>query len=150
MDQLLEIFTDGGCHGNPGPGAWAYCIVDATGNVVRSHSGFDADTTNNRMELQAVISALRFVAEAEPGAQIRVITDSEYVKRGVTEWVHTWKRNGWKTAAKKAVKNRDLWQQLDAINAEVAPEWRWVRGHSGNEFNEMCDALVQEEIARNR
>ncbi len=150
MDQLLEIFTDGGCHGNPGPGAWAYCIVDSTGNVVRCHSGFDGNTTNNRMELQAVISALRFVAEAEPGARTEIVTDSEYVKRGVTEWIYTWKRNGWKTAAKKPVKNRELWQQLDLINGRVAPKWRWVRGHSGNEFNEMCDTLVQEEIARNR
>lgn len=148
MDLRLEIFTDGGCHGNPGPGGWAFRIVDSGGTIQDEASGYAGDTTNNRMELTAVIRALEAVRDRN--ALITVVTDSTYVRDGINSWIRNWKKNGWQTAAKKPVKNRDLWQQLDAVNDSVGPEWRWVRGHAGNEHNEACDAMVQEAIRANR
>ena len=142
----IDIYTDGGCLGNPGPGAWAYVAV-IEGKQKRM-SGFAADTTNNRMELTAVISALRDVAgfEAWEGAHLRISTDSQYVQKGITEWIPGWVRNGWRTSAGKPVKNQDLWRELKALADSSDVEWRWVRGHVGNELNELCDSMVQAEI----
>lgn len=144
--QKIDIYTDGGCHGNPGPGAWAYVIVSEAER--EEASGGDRHTTNNKMELEAVIQALRVVAERTRAPRaVTVHTDSQYVKNGITSWIATWMRNGWMTSAKKPVKNQDRWIRLHELTRLVEPRWEWVRGHSGNELNEVCDALVQREIA---
>ncbi len=142
------LYTDGGCHGNPGPGAWAFVLYrpDGSDEVVRLF-GAEEDTTNNRMELSAVIEGLEYVrlnGECEGGLICR--TDSRYVQQGITSWISTWKRNGWRTASKKPVKNQDLWRRLDALVSEVGPSWEWVEGHAGEPGNEECDALVQQGI----
>lgn len=139
------LYTDGGCHGNPGPGAWAF-VLHYNGQSVRLY-GAEADTTNNRMELSAVIEGLEYVRlnlTCSGGLVCR--TDSRYVQQGITSWIHTWKRNGWRTTAKKPVKNRDLWQRLDGLVQQMTPQWEWVQGHAGEEGNEECDALVQRGI----
>jgi ribonuclease HI len=141
--KKVIIFSDGGCHGNPGPGAWA--AVLQYGKHVREITGGIAATTNNRMELMAAIESLNMLKEA---CDIDFHTDSEYVRNGITQWLAGWKRNGWRTAAKKPVKNADLWQQLDAANARHTVRWHWVKGHAGNDLNERCDELVQEAIAK--
>jgi ribonuclease HI len=148
--MALEIYTDGGCSGNPGPGGWAYIVVD--GSSHHSASGFEAETTNNRMELTAVLEALHYAAGLHDGtgSGITVHTDSQYVKRGITEWILTWERNGWKTAGKKPVKNQDLWKSLKHIADTVPVSWKWLKGHAGDPLNERCDALVQEAIANGR
>ena len=141
--KKVIIFSDGGCHGNPGPGAWA--AVLQYGKHVREITGGIAATTNNRMELMAAIESLNLLKEA---CDIDFHTDSEYVRNGITQWLTGWKRNGWRTAAKKPVKNADLWQQLEAANARHTVRWHWVKGHAGNDLNERCDELVQEAIAK--
>ncbi len=141
--KKVIIFSDGGCHGNPGPGAWA--AVLQYGKHVREITGGIAATTNNRMELMAAIESLNLLKEA---CDIDFHTDSEYVRNGITQWLTGWKRNGWRTAAKKPVKNADLWQQLDVANARHTVRWHWVKGHAGNDLNERCDELVQEAIAK--
>jgi ribonuclease HI len=141
--KKVTIHSDGGCHGNPGPGAWA--AVLQYGKHVREITGGAAATTNNRMELMAAIESLNMLKEA---CDIDFHTDSEYVRNGITAWLAGWKRNGWRTAAKKPVKNADLWQQLDAANARHNVRWHWVKGHAGNDLNERCDELVQQAIAR--
>ena len=147
----MYIYTDGGCSGNPGPGGWAYVIVQKTfqGNsVVAEKWGGEKNTTNNRMELLAVISALKAVKEnAELSRNPTLCTDSQYVQKGITEWIHAWKRNSWRTSDKKPVKNQDLWRELDALASEFSITWAWVRGHAGNEFNERCDILAKRAIA---
>jgi ribonuclease HI len=141
--KKVIIFSDGGCHGNPGPGAWA--AVLQYGKHVREITGGIAATTNNRMELMAAIESLNLLKET---CDIDFHTDSEYVRNGITQWLTGWKRNGWRTAAKKPVKNADLWQQLEAANARHTVRWHWVKGHAGNDLNERCDELVQEAIAK--
>jgi ribonuclease HI len=144
----IEIWTDGGCLGNPGPGGWAFVVC--SGGRVEELSGFEANTTNNRMELTAVRKALQRLS-APPyskGVPIVLHTDSQYVQKGITQWIHTWARNGWKTSAKKPVKNSDLWLVLWDLSRGLPIQWVWVMGHSGIEMNERCDALVQEAIAR--
>ena len=142
----LFAYTDGACSGNPGPGGWGV-VFEAVedGEVVRSRelSGGEAGTTNNRMELMAAIMALETLAH--PSA-ITVVTDSSYLRDGITGWIHSWKRNGWKTAAKKPVKNAELWQRLDAAHARHDVTWEWVRGHAGHPQNERADALARAEI----
>ncbi len=151
----LRIYTDGGCSGNPGPGAWAYIILDdgrQTGARPAQASSFVCETTNNRMELQAVIEALRAVT-IKPGwrsASVEVYTDSQYVKNGISQWTHTWIRNGWKTKAKKPVKNQDLWQELVSLSKPLAVSWHWLQGHAGDEYNEACDRLVRQTIKQGR
>jgi ribonuclease HI len=140
--KKVTIYSDGGCHGNPGPGAWA--AVLQYGKHVREITGGIAATTNNRMELMAAIESLNLLKEA---CDIDFHTDSEYVRNGITQWLAGWKRNGWRTAAKKPVKNADLWQQLDTANARHKVRWHWVKGHAGNDLNERCDELVQQAIA---
>ena len=141
--KKVTIYSDGGCHGNPGPGAWA--AVLKYGKHVREITGGTAATTNNRMELMAAIESLNMLKEA---CDIDFHTDSEYVRNGITQWLAGWKRNGWRTAAKKPVKNADLWQQLDTANSRHKVRWHWVKGHAGNDLNERCDELVQQAIAK--
>ena len=142
----MNIYTDGGCHGNPGPGAWAFVAIH-DGTVVE-RSGSEIATTNNRMELEAVIQALRHAATTVGRGSVRLMTDSQYVKNGITVWIKSWLKNGWKTAARKPVKNRELWVRLHELDAAIRPEWSWVKGHSGDVLNERCDELVQMEIAK--
>ncbi len=143
--DTITIYTDGGCSGNPGPGGWAY-VVSTEQGVVASSSGGEMQTTNNRMELTAVIEALRFVYGAYHPDSVTLCTDSQYVRQGITSWIYNWKRNGWKTANKKPVKNKDLWQVLDKAREYLNIDWVWVKGHSGIELNEMCDSLVSAEM----
>jgi ribonuclease HI len=139
--ERIEIYTDGACRGNPGPGGWAATL--SLGEHFRELSGAEAATTNNRMELTAVIEALSALKRE---SRVRVFTDSEYVRRGITEWLKAWKARDWRTADKKPVKNRDLWERLDAIAARHDVEWRWVKGHSGVPGNERVDALANAAI----
>jgi ribonuclease HI len=138
---VIEIYTDGACRGNPGPGGWAAVIM--LGEHEKELSGAEALTTNNRMELTAVIRALE--ALKRPVAA-RIYTDSQYVRRGITEWLHAWKARAWRTADKKPVKNQDLWQRLDAVSAAHRLEWHWVPGHAGVPGNERVDRLANEAI----
>jgi ribonuclease HI len=147
------LYTDGGCHGNPGPGGWAWRIVAADGTVLAERSGYESLTTNNRMELGAVIDGLQEVlrrTDVPSGHGLVVITDSQYVRQGITAWIHRWRTNGWITTAKKPVKNGDLWKALDELNARLGPAWEWVKGHAGDDHNEACDRMVQEVIRTHR
>jgi ribonuclease HI len=139
----LFAYTDGACSGNPGPGGWGAVLIAREGDAVvkeRELSGGEALTTNNRMELMAAIMALESLSRATP---ITVVTDSAYVKNGVTGWIHAWKRNGWRTADRKEVKNADLWQRLDAARARHAVTWEWIKGHAGHPENERADRLAR-------
>ena len=143
-------FTDGACSGNPGPGGWGVLLQAREGDTVlkeRDLSGGESDTTNNRMELLAAINALESLGRA---TAITVVTDSAYVKNGVTSWIHGWKRNGWKTADKKPVKNADLWQRLDAALKAHDVRWHWIKGHAGHAENERADQLARDGLAENR
>lgn len=141
--QLVEIYSDGACRGNPGPGGWG--AVLRYGQTERELLGSDPETTNNRMELTAVLTALR---ELRRPCRVRVTTDSKYVMEGVTRWMANWKRNGWRTAARKPVKNRELWEALDQELARHEVSWEWVKGHAGHPENERADALANEAIDR--
>lgn len=134
----IEIYTDGACSGNPGPGGWGAILRD--GEHEKELSGGEDETTNNRMELMAAISALE---ELEFPSQVDLHTDSTYVKDGITKWIHNWKRNGWKTAAKKPVKNVDLWKRLQAALSRHDVLWHWVKGHAGHPDNERADELAR-------
>jgi ribonuclease HI len=140
--EKVEIFTDGACKGNPGPGGWGALMV-AGGNTKELFGG-ERNTTNNRMELKAVIEALSALKRP---CEVIVHTDSQYVQKGISEWIHGWKARGWKTAAKEPVKNVDLWQALDAAQAQHNIQWRWVKGHAGHEGNERADALANLGVA---
>jgi ribonuclease HI len=140
-------YTDGACSGNPGPGGWGALLVARDGDTVlkeRELSGGEPETTNNRMELLAAISALEALGR---GTAITVVTDSAYVKNGVTGWIHGWKRNGWKTADRKPVKNADLWLRLDEAQARHRVTWEWIKGHAGHAENERADALARAGMA---
>jgi Ribonuclease HI len=139
--KKVEIFTDGACRGNPGPGGWGALL--RYGKIERSLHGGEKLTTNNRMELLAAIEGL--AALKEP-CEVVITTDSQYVRKGITEWLAGWKRNGWRTASKQPVKNADLWQRLDELNQRHTVEWRWVKGHSGHRENEMADLLANRGI----
>jgi len=159
MEASLKIYTDGGCSGNPGPGGWAYVMVTQTfqgAQIAAQEKGGEKNTTNNRMELTAVIRALRAlkIKNASPQTgiprQALVLTDSQYVQKGITEWIHTWKRNSWRTSDKSPVKNRDLWEELDLLAKEFSLQWEWIKGHAGNEYNELCDEMTRQAIAEQR
>jgi len=139
--SLVEIYTDGACRGNPGPGGWAALLM--CDGSEKELSGSEPLTTNNRMELMGVISGLEALKRP---AEVRVLTDSEYVRRGITEWLVGWKARGWRTAARKAVKNQDLWERLDAVAAGHKIEWRWVPAHTGIPGNERVDLLANQAI----
>jgi ribonuclease HI len=143
--SVIEIYTDGACSGNPGPGGWAAIL--RTGRHERELFGGEPETTNNRMELAAVIRALEALKRP---SSIRLHTDSRYVMDGATKWLSKWKANGWKTADKKPVKNADLWHALDAVMAKHKINWKWVAGHSGHPENERADALARAAIPEKR
>ncbi|MDV4168767.1 ribonuclease HI [Rhodovulum sp. FJ3] len=143
----LHAYTDGACSGNPGPGGWGVLLRATQGDEIlkeKELSGGEPNTTNNQMELMAAISALESLTRP---SQITIVTDSTYVKNGVTQWIHGWKRNGWKTAAKKPVKNADLWQRLDAAQSRHSVTWEWVKGHAGHPENERADELARAGMA---
>jgi ribonuclease HI len=148
--KKIRIYTDGGCSGNPGPGAWAYILLEPEGET--HDARFVPGTTNNRMELQAVIESLEAVRKRpdSASAQIEVFTDSRYVKNGISDWIHNWIKNGWKTRSKQPVKNQDLWRQLMSLSSTMNIRWRWLQGHAGDRYNESCDRLVQEAIKKGR
>jgi ribonuclease HI len=146
MSKLIA-YTDGACSGNPGPGGWGALLRAMDGDRVvkeRELSGGEAETTNNRMELLAAIHTLETL---ERPTEITIVTDSQYVKNGVTSWIHGWKKNGWKTAARKPVKNAELWQRLDEAQARHSVIWEWVKGHAGHPENERADALARTGMA---
>ena len=142
MSRRVTIWTDGACSGNPGPGGWG--AVLRYGGHEKDLKGGEALTTNNRMELTAAIEALESLNRP---CEVILHTDSQYLRGGVTEWIATWKSNGWRTASRKPVKNEDLWRRLDAAAKRHAIEWRWVKGHAGDELNERADKLAREGLA---
>ena len=142
---MIEIFTDGACSGNPGPGGWGAIL--RKGETEKELFGGETLTTNNRMEMMAVIEALRALKQP---VTAKVHTDSQYVQKGISEWIHGWKRRGWKTAGKEPVKNEDLWRQLDTLAAQHQIEWIWVRGHAGHPENERADALARRGVEQAR
>lgn len=137
----VNIYTDGGCRGNPGPGGWGVLLI--SGTAEKELWGSEADTTNNRMELTAVISALKALKRP---VIAKIHTDSKYVQQGISTWIHNWKKNGWKTASKQPVKNVDLWQELDNLSRLHQLEWLWVKGHAGHPENERADMLANRAI----
>ena len=140
-DKIIEIFTDGACRGNPGPGGWG-ALLRYDGKEKELYGG-EADTTNNRMELMAAIQALESLTQR---CEVQLTTDSEYVKNGITQWIVNWKKRGWRTANKKPVKNTDLWQRLDKAASEHNVSWHWVRGHTGHPENERADELANRGV----
>ena len=141
MAKQVELFTDGACRGNPGPGGWG--VLMRYGDHEKQMYGGEKETTNNRMELTAVIEGLNSLKRQ---CSVRITTDSIYVKDGITSWIHNWKKRNWKTASKKPVKNQDLWQALDKAVSEHEVEWAWVKGHSGHRENEIADELANRGI----
>lgn len=139
--KKIEIFSDGACKGNPGPGGWGALLRYE--NTEKPLCGGEKNTTNNRMELMAAIEGLKALTEP---CEVRLTTDSQYVRKGITEWITNWKKNGWKTAAKKPVKNADLWAQLDQEVERHQVEWHWVKGHSGHRENDIADELANQGI----
>ena len=136
---MIKIYTDGSCLGNPGNGGWAAIIIDDNKKI--QIKGSKKDTTNNQMELLAPIKALKKIPK---GSYVQIFTDSKYVKSGITEWIHNWKKNGWKTANKQPVKNKDLWTELDLMTSEFEIKWSWVKGHSTDKLNNEVDLIARE------
>lgn len=143
MTDLITIYTDGACLGNPGPGGWAAILIYKEHQ--KKISGGQEDTTNNRMEMKAAIEALRTLKKS---SQIAIYTDSKYVMDGITKWIIGWKKNGWRNANRQLVKNSDLWQELDAEVSRHKIQWHWVKGHAGNHFNEIVDELARKAAER--
>jgi ribonuclease HI len=137
----VVIYTDGACSGNPGPGGWGAVLI--SGDNVREITGGERATTNNRMELMGAIAALEALKKP---CKVELHTDSQYVMKGISEWIHNWKRRGWTTADKKPVKNEDLWKRLDTARLRHEVDWRWVKGHAGHELNERADALARQGL----
>ena len=142
--KYVEIFSDGACKGNPGKGGWGAVLIYL--DHIKEINGFEPDTTNNIMELTAVIKAIESLKEK---CHIKITTDSNYVKEGISTWIHTWKENGWKTANKKIVKNKNLWMQLDELSAKHIIEWKWVKAHAGDPMNEEVDCLAKKAAESN-
>lgn len=140
-ETLVEIFSDGACSGNPGPGGWGTIL--RCGGHEKEFSGYDPETTNNRMELLGAIAGLEALKRP---CRVRMTTDSQYVKKGMTEWIESWVKRGWKNSQKKPVANRDLWERLLALTEQHEVEWCWVRGHDGHAENERCDSLARAAI----
>ena len=144
MNSILKIYTDGACRGNPGVGGWGAILKYE--NQIKEIKGFSKETTNNIMELTAVIESLK---QLNRSCDIIITTDSNYVKNGITEWIHNWKKNGWKTANKKPVKNKELWVNLDELVQTHTIDWKWIKGHSGHPENERADTLANLAIDQN-
>jgi ribonuclease HI len=154
----LAVYTDGGCHRNPGVGGWAYVVV-YRGKIIAERYGGEENTTNNRMELSAVSMAFEVLPDLiapldDASLEIAVYTDSQYVQKGISEWIIKWKRNGWRNSDKQPVKNKDLWLKLDALVAPLIArvpkhslKWEWIKGHAGNRYNERCDKMTQKAIS---
>lgn len=142
--MTVTIYTDGACSGNPGPGGWGAILM--YGDKRKELSGFEAQTTNNRMEMMAAIEALNSLKRA---CEVDLYSDSEYVRGGITQWLHNWKKNGWKTAGKKEVKNADLWEKLEEAASRHTVRWHWVKGHSGHPENDRADELARLAIKQN-
>jgi len=140
--KKIQIFTDGACKGNPGPGG--YGIIMRHGAHEKELNGFEAETTNNRMELTAAVVALSALREP---CEVELCSDSKYLSQGITEWIFNWKKNGWRTASKKPVMNKDLWQEIDRLNSMHKIRWIWVKGHAGHKENERCDELANIAIS---
>ena len=136
---MIKIYTDGSCLGNPGNGGWAAIIIDDKKKI--QIKGSKKDTTNNQMELLAPIKALKKIPK---GSNVQIFTDSKYVKSGITEWIHNWKKNGWKTASKQPVKNKELWNELDIMTNDFEIKWSWIKGHSTNKLNNEVDLIARE------
>ena len=141
MSNSISIFTDGACRGNPGPGGWSVLIL-LEGEEITLYGG-ENSTTNNQMEMMAAIKALEYFREKK---SIELVTDSSYLKDGIEKWIHGWKKNGWKTSAKKPVKNQELWMKIDTLNHFHEVQWKWVKGHSGHRENEIADLLANKGI----
>lgn len=141
MSNSISIFTDGACRGNPGPGGWGVLIL-LEGEEITLYGG-ENSTTNNQMEMMAAIKALEYFQET---TAIELVTDSSYLKDGIEKWIHGWKKNGWKTSAKKPVKNQELWMKIDVLNQFHEVQWKWVKGHSGHRENEIADLLANKGI----
>ncbi len=141
MKEQIEIFTDGACRGNPGPGGWG--VLLRYQGKERTLYGGEAETTNNRMELMAAIIGLESLKES---CRVSLTTDSKYVMSGITDWINNWKKRGWKTASRKSVKNEDLWRRLDDVSQQHEINWQWVKGHSGHRENELVDALANKGV----
>lgn len=142
-EEIIEIYTDGACSGNPGKGGWGAILL--YNDKEKKISGFDPDTTNNKMELQAVIESLKIIKK---DLKIHIYTDSNYVKDGITKWIFNWKKNNWKNSKKQAVKNSDLWQELDILVQKYDIDFFWVKGHDGNKYNEIADQLARDAIIK--
>ncbi|EAR08411.1 ribonuclease HI [Reinekea blandensis] len=139
--KTVTLYTDGGCRGNPGPGGWGAVLI--YGDHEKKLKGSEPETTNNRMELLAAIEGLEALKQA---VTVDLYTDSKYVQQGITQWIHNWKKNGWKTAGKKPVKNQDLWQRLDSLMSKHEVNWHWVKGHAGHKYNEIADELANQAM----
>jgi len=142
----MEIFCDGSCLGNPGPGGWAFVCVNK--NKLTHYYGYHDNTTNNQMELLAAIKSLEKIKNERNTDKIHIFSDSKYVIQGITSWITSWKKNNWKNSNKKSIKNKDLWQTLDSLNAELSVNWQWIKAHSGNIYNEMADSLAREAASK--
>ena len=145
MSDKIEIYTDGACSGNPGPGGWGAVLLYKEHQ--KKISGGEANSTNNRMEMRAIIEALKILKKPR---EITVYTDSKYAMDGITKWIFSWKKNGWRTANKKPVKNLELWQELEEEINRHQISWKWVKGHDGNHFNEMADELAREAVKKHK
>ena len=143
-----KIYTDGSCHGNPGPGGWAFVIV-TDDQIVKEKSGCMEQTTNNQMELSAAIEGLIYFNEYIQSKEVEIFTDSKYVIDGINSWIHGWKVNNWRTASKKPVKNDNLWKALDELNVKLKVNWNWVKGHSGDIYNDKVDLLANDATVGN-
>lgn len=143
IDEIVTIYTDGACSGNPGAGGWGAILT--CGKASKEISGGEKNTTNNRMELKAVIEALKSLKRK---CKINIYTDSMYVKNGITDWIKNWRQNGWKNSKKQAISNQELWQELDSLTKKHTINWFWVKGHNNNELNERADKLARSEIIK--
>ncbi|HQO08863.1 MAG TPA: ribonuclease HI [Clostridiales bacterium] len=143
--KQVTLYTDGACSGNPGPGGWGSIVMYK--DNLRKISGFKKDTTNNIMEMTAVLEGMKTLKEK---CEVKIYTDSKYVVDSITKWIENWQKNGWKTSSKKDVKNSELWKEILKLNSYHKTEWIWVKGHNGNEYNEECDRMAREEIEKNQ
>ena len=139
----MEIFCDGSCLHNPGPGGWAFVCIADDGQITE-YNGHVSETTNNKMELTAAIKSLEKIKQKKYTDKVDIYCDSQYVIKGIESWIHSWKKNNWQSSTKKPVKNKDLWQQLDKLNNDLNISWKWVKAHAGNKYNEIADNLAKE------